>query len=130
MGIIFNNFETELDFSQAEEVLSFCNKMLCTAVVKINNEHATARLYLPKCFIVQEQLKKGDKLYITQSTIKKTVDNSAFKVSVQTAGKNSFYINFPRTLLYAYNPTPTHIRLTYNATQELWEYRLVKKEIL
>lgn len=128
MGIIFDDSLLEIT-ENAEEILNFSQKQLTTQIVRIGIKSNSFRMYLPKNLILSYGLTGEETLYITQSLIKKDKDTTGFKVKVQKAGRDNLYINFPKTLILAYEPKPTHCRLTYNPTHELWEYKLVKKEI-
>lgn len=128
MSILFNNNELEMDFSQAEEVLSFLQQNRQTVLCKLTFKN-TARMYLPQCFVRLSNIQANDTLYLTQETIKTVSTDYTHTCKVQRAGRNNLYINFPKTLILAYKERPTHCRLTYNPTHNLWEYRLVKKEI-
>ena len=126
--IEFGNNNLELDFLNTEEILSFSQKV--SVLAKVTTK-ATAKMYLPKVFCTNENLSAQDRLYITNETISKEKPvKNAFEIKIQKAGRNNLYINFPKTLILAYKEKPTHCRLTYNPTHELWEYKLVKKEIL
>ena len=130
MSITFDNELLEL-VDNVEETLKFSTKKLQTSLMKISthqNGHAY-RMYLPKSMFLTYKLSDIKHLYITQDFIKDTPDPNAIKVTVLKAGRDNLYINFPKTLILAYEPRPTHCRLTYNTTHNLWEYRLVKKEI-
>lgn len=129
MGIIFDDTLLEIT-KNTEEILNFSQKQLTTQVVRIGVKSKSFRMYLPKNLILSYGLTGEETLYITQSLIKKDKDPTGFKVNVQKAGLDSLYINFPKTLINAYEPKPTHCRLTYNPTHELWEYKLVKKETI
>ena len=126
MAIIFNSPEFELDCAQAEEVLTMCNKRLQTYIAKIST---ATKVYLPRALITEQQLKIGDKLYLTHEFISKNYNENAFKVTVQQA-RGSMYITFPKRLIRAFKPEPTHIRFTYDDHNNIWKYQLVKKEVM
>lgn len=129
MGIIFDDTLLEIT-KNTEEILNFSQKRLTSQIVRIGIKHKSFRMYLPKNLILSYGLTGEETLYLTQSLIKKDKDTTGFKVKVQKAGRDNLYINFPKTLINAYEPKPTHCRLTYNPTHELWEYKLVKKEVM